>query len=190
MNHSLTGLNVAILAANGFNEHQMTEIQRALIKAGATTKTIAPETGVMNGWQGEGWGHYFPVDVQIGEALGSDFDALVLPGGERALAKLKTNLHARRIINHFVEAQKPIAAIDTGVVLLTLSPKMAGRTVAASEATTEELRAAGIVVSDDNAQETDGSIITADGSDLPLWVEDALTMFAAAEGEDDVSVAA
>ena len=189
MNHTLAGLTVAILAANGFNEHQMTEIQRALIKAGASTKTIAPETGVMNGWQGEGWGHYFPVDVQIGEALGSDFDALVLPGGERALAKLKTNLHARRIVNHFLEAGKPIAAIETGVALMALSAKISGRTVAAPAAMMEEMRTAGATISE-SPQEMDENILSADGSDITAWVEEALTMFGDKESAEDVSEAA
>src|SRR5580704_7123236 len=103
MTISLAGKNVALLVANGFDENQMAEIQRALTKAQATLRTIAPEQGVVNGWQGAGWGHYFPVDIQIGEALRSDFDMLVLPGGERGIAKLKANPHARRIIGHFLE---------------------------------------------------------------------------------------
>ena len=87
MSLTLAGKNVAILAANGFDENQMTEIQRALTKAKVTIRTISPEQGVVNGWQGDGWGHYFPVDVQINAALGSDFDMLVLPGGERSVKK-------------------------------------------------------------------------------------------------------
>ena len=115
MTLTLAGKKIAVLVANGFDENQMAEIQRALTKAKAVIKTIAPEQGVVNGWQGEGWGHYFPVDVQINEALGSDFDMLVVPGGERGAEKLKGSLHTRRIIGHFLEAGKPIAAIGAGV---------------------------------------------------------------------------
>ncbi len=84
MQLSLAGKKAAILAADGFNEHQMTEIQRALVKAKADIKTVAPESAVVNGWQGDGWGHHFHVDAPIGETLGSDFDFLILPGGSRA----------------------------------------------------------------------------------------------------------
>ena len=176
----LTGKNIAILTANGFDENQMTEIQRALIKAKATTKNIAPEQGVVNGWQGEGWGHYFPVDAQIGEALGSDFDILVLPGGERGVEKLKTNPHSRRIISHFMDAGKPIAAIGAGVALLTLSSQSAGRNVAAASQIHAELIAAGMVVGEE-AQMIEGNLLTSDGTDAKLWVEEALQFFGDAE---------
>src|ERR1700744_5685697 len=130
MSLNLADKNVAILAADGFNEHQMTEIQRALTKARARLKIVAPESAIVNGWQGEGWGHHFHVDAPISQALGSDFDMLVLVGGTRSFDKLKANPHTRRIVNHFLEAGKPIAAIGEGVGLLALSPKSAGQLVA------------------------------------------------------------
>jgi protease I len=180
MNATLTGKSIAILAANGFDENQMTEIQRALTTAKAKFKTVAPENGVVNGWQKDHWGHYFPVDAPLGEALGSDYDMLVIPGGERAMAKLKTNLHTRRIVNHFLEAGKPIAAIGAGVALLALSPRIAGMTVAACAETHEELKAAGAVISED-AQETHDMLLTSNGVDNAIWVADAMALFAQEE---------
>ncbi len=159
----------------------MTEIQRALTTAKAKFKTIAPENGVVNGWQKDHWGHYFPVDTHISEALGSDFDFLVIPGGERAMSKLKTNLHTRRIVNHFLEAGKPIAAIGSGVGLLALSPKVAGLTVAASLDAHEELTAAAIISED--TQELSEQVLTANGDDNAAWVEQAMELFSSAEEE-------
>ena len=172
----LAGKNIAILIANGFDENQMTELQRALVKAKATVKTVAPENGVVNGWQGEGWGHYFPVDAQIAETLGSDFDALVLVGGERGVAKLKANPHARRIVNHFMDAQKPIAAIGAGVALLTLSTRLAERTIAGPVDIQNDLKNAGTIISSES-QERDSNLLTANGTDIAAWVEQALELF-------------
>ena len=177
----LAGKTIAILIANGFDENQMTEIQRALIKVRATIKTIAPEQGVVNGWQGAGWGHYFPVDGQIGETLGSDFDMLVIPGGERATAKLKGNLHTRRIVNHFIDAEKPVAAIGAGVGLLALADGIKGRTVAASTEAAAELKNVGVTLSDD-ALHQDDMLLTSNGEDIAAWVEAALNP--PAESED------
>jgi len=177
---TLADKNVAILVADGFDEHQMTEIQRALTGAGARTKTVAQEPGVVNGWQGEGWGHHYPVDVPIGEALGSDFDMLVLPGGARGFPKLRQNLHAKRIINHFLEANKPIAAIGAGVALLALGDTAAGRIVAAPTELHEEIQSAGLTVGEDNPQ-INGNLMTADGADLAAWVEEAVAFFADAD---------
>ncbi len=180
MNVMLAGKSIAILAANGFDENQMTEIQRALTTAKAKFKTVAPENGVVNGWQKDHWGHYFPVDAPLGEALGSDYDMLVIPGGERGIAKLKTNLHTRRIINHFLEAGKPIAAIGAGVALLALSPRIAGMMIAAPVEAHEELKAAGAVISED-VQETHDMLLTSNGEDNAVWVADAMILFGTAE---------
>jgi len=179
---TLIGKTIAILVANGFDENQMTEIQRSLIKVKATIKTIAPENGVVNGWQGAGWGHYFPIDGQIGETLGSDFDMLVLPGGERAVAKLKGNLHTKRIISHFIDAEKPVAAIGAGVGLLALANGIKGRDVSAPAELQAELTNAGAAVSED-ALHIDGTLLTSNGDDLNIWVEAAMNLFDVVEQE-------
>ena len=182
MSSTLAGKMIAILAANGFDENQMTEIQRALTGLKAKFKTVAPENGVVNGWQGDHWGHYFPVDANISEALGSDYDFLVIPGGERAMAKLKTNLHAKRIINHFLEAGKPIAATGAGVSLLALSGKIAGVAVAAPAEFHEALKAAGAVVSEETMEVSD-NVLTSDGADNAAWVAQAMALFDGTEAE-------
>ncbi len=176
MTVTLSDKNIAILAANGFDEKHMTAMQRAFTKAKIPHKVIAPEQGLVNGWQDNAWGHYFTVDAPINTALGSDFDALVLVGGERSVDKLKTNPHTRRIINHFLEAGKPIAAIGAGVALLTLSPKSAGRCVAAPIFLQDELKAAKMESSAED-QVTDGLIHSSSGANIDAWVEMALSLF-------------
>ena len=180
MNPILPDQNIAIIAADGFDEHQMTEIQRALVKATARVKIVAPENGIVNGWQGDIWGHHFHVDSPIHETLGSDFNMLVLPGGTRSIEKLKANPHTRRILNHFLDAKKPIAAIGGGVALLALGDKVTGRTVAASIEIQDELKKAGIEIGTDEP-EIDGNILTSTGEDLSAWVAATLEFFADAE---------
>jgi protease I len=177
---TLADKNAALLVADGFDEHQMTEIQRALTKAGVRIKTVAAESGIVNGWQGDGWGHHFHVDQPISEALGSDFDFLALPGGARSADKLRQNPHARRIVNHFIEANKPIAAIGEGVGLLTLGEKIAGRTLAAPQEIADGLKAAGIIIGEDD-QIIDENILTSNGEDPAAWVQEAIAFFAAAD---------
>lgn len=170
------GNNVVIIAASGSDEDHLTEIQRTLAKAKIPYKTVATESGLVNGWKGNGWGHYFAVDAQIANTLGSDFDALVIVGGERGVAKLKGNLHTRRIVNHFLEARKPISAISDGVVLLTLSEKSAGHEVSAPAGIREEIIAAGMKVSSESLC-TDGNIFSADGGDVKGWAEATAEFF-------------
>lgn len=180
--------SIAILVANGFDENNITAVQRALTKEKISFKIVAPEQGLVNGWQDNAWGHYFTVDEMIGSAMGSDYDILFLIGGERGVAKLKGNLHTRRIINHFLEAAKPVAAIGAGVSLLALSPKAAGLSVAAPAACEAELKTAQMEIVAE-AQALDGSVLTSDGSNIDAWIEAALAQIAAIEPEEQEQAA-
>src|SRR5262245_24271720 len=151
MENILSGKKICILVASGFAEDTFSQIQKTLLKTGAVIKTVAPENGLVHGWLDNAWGHYFPVDIHLAEALGSDFDRLVIPGGARAVEKLKNNLHTRRILRHFFEAQKPIVAISEAAELLALCDQLAGMEVSAAPSALTALRNAGAVVCDEDA---------------------------------------
>lgn len=144
----LSGKRVCILVASGFSENVFSDIQKSLLKAGAIISTVAPENGLVHGWLGNGWGHYFPVDVQMNAALGSDYDRLVVVGGARGIEKLKGNLHARRILRHFFDAHKPIVIMEEAVELLGLIENLGGLEVSAPAAFVQALKTAGAIISD------------------------------------------
>ncbi|WP_119679647.1 DJ-1/PfpI family protein [Indioceanicola profundi] len=167
----LAGKNVAILVANGFEELEMTEPQRALLKLGANLKIISPEQGLVNGWHGTAWGHYFPVDKQVGDVLAADFDLLLLPGGERSVAKLVNNPHTRRILGSFMDAGKGVAAIGTGVSLLATAQKAKARTLTSAPAVADALKAEGADWSEEPVV-VDRYLVTAQGQEhLDAFVE-------------------
>ncbi len=159
MQQSLVGKTVAILVANGFDELDMTEPQRALLAAGARPQVVSPEPGLVNGWLGKAWGHYFPIDAALATALAADFDALLIPGGERSVEKLAGNPHTRRMIKGFLDGGKPVAAIGHAPVLLAAAERASGREVACTPAVQAELEAAGARVSEDPTM-IDGTLIT------------------------------
>ncbi len=111
MAQQLIGKKVLVLVSNGVDEAAMSTVQRDLLKAGAILKTVSTEPGLVNSWNNDAWGLYFPVDIQISLALGSDFDLLVVPNGARSVQKLSANPHAERIISSFMTAQKTIATV-------------------------------------------------------------------------------
>lgn len=176
MNMPHDDASIAILIANGFNETQITTVQRTLTTAKIPHHIIAPEQGLVNGWRNGNWGHHFNVDRNISTAMGSDYECLIIVGGEAGINKLKSNLHTRRIINHFLEAKKPVAAIGEGVELLALSPKSAGLTVSAPNSLKDVLDAANIEVSQD-ARQIDNSVLTSDGTEIDAWISTAVDMF-------------
>lgn len=178
MTTKLATPSIAIIAANGVDENHITAVQRALTSAELSYQLVAPEQGLVNGWQNNSWGHYFTVDQPLSTAMGSDYDCLILVGGERGTSKLSDNPHTRRIVNHFLESGKPVSAIETGVDLLALSPKSASLTVAAVEASTDKLNTAQMEIVED-AQSQDGSVLTSNGSDIDAWVGGTLALFTA-----------
>lgn len=188
MTTQLANPSIAILVANGFDENYITAVQRAMTTEKLAYKMIAPEQGLVNGWQNNAWGHYFAVDENISSAMGSDYDFLILIGGERGTAKLKTNLHTRRIVNHFLDAGKPVAAIGSAVGLLALSTKSAGLNVSVSADSRNDLTAAQLIVSAD-AQTQDGPVLSADGSDVEAWVEAVMKMIPLCVAEEDAQAA-
>ena len=121
MSMNLKGQVVALMVASGFIEYELTELQRALSKAGATIKTIAAETGLTNGWDATAgtFGHYYPVDAQLSTVLAADLDALVIVDGARSIAKLKTNLNTARILRHMLDAEKAVAVCGAAAELFT-----------------------------------------------------------------------
>ena len=105
---SLSGKNIMVLVANGVDETVMSSVQRDLLKQGASVKTVGLQTGLVSSWNVDTWGLYFPVDQQMSQTLGADFDALVIPSGARATQKLATTPHTERIISSFVLGKKPM----------------------------------------------------------------------------------
>ncbi|MBI3418601.1 MAG: DJ-1/PfpI family protein, partial [Proteobacteria bacterium] len=69
----------------------------------------------------------------------------------RGVEKLKGNLHTRRILRHFFEAQKPVAAIGEAVELLALCDRLAGMEISASAAQLQTVKDAGAVICDGGA---------------------------------------
>ncbi len=180
MHKPLAGRKVAILIGNGFDEVQMTDMQRALIAAGASPKIISTSNGLVNGWQGAGWGHYYPVDQQVSETLAADFDMLVLPDGERSLAKLLQTAHSLRIVRGFRDAGKPVAAVGFGGSLIVEAGRADGLEMVVDEASRAKAEAAGAKLSDETMVTADNVMTAASTADMPLFIENMLALFATA----------
>jgi protease I len=140
---SLAGKSIAILVASGFEEVEMTEPQRALLSAGAKVRLISHEQGLVNGWHGRAWGHYFPVDIPLSTALAADYDAVIVPGGFRSIDKLESVAHATRFLRGFIDAGKPVALFGQAVRLLAHVERMAGRSVVADAELAEAVTGSG-----------------------------------------------
>lgn len=146
MSHTLQNKKIAILVANGFNEQEMTEIQKGLQKEGAQTRIISMNHGLVNSWTGSAWGHHFASDLTLSTALAVDYSMLFIPGGRRSIDKLRLTAHTKRFINGFLGAGKPLVLLNEAVELLSAFDDLAGIELTAPEHVRAELESKGAVV--------------------------------------------
>jgi protease I len=110
-------------------------------------------------------GHNFALNATFAEVRPEAYDALIIPGG-RAPEYLRINEDVIRVVRHFAEANKPIAAICHGAQVLAAAGVLKGRACSAYPAVGPEVRAAGgrfVDVAMDRAH-VDGNLVTA-----PAW---------------------
>ena len=113
----------------------------------------------------------FEVDVNTGlepDALKSiigDYDALVIPGG-RAPEYIRLNDDVIKIVQHFAEADKPVAAICHGAQVLAAAGVLKGKSCSAYPAVGPDVKTSGgeyIDIPVDQAH-VDGNLVSA-----PAW---------------------
>ncbi|MFA5591921.1 MAG: DJ-1/PfpI family protein [Micavibrio sp.] len=177
MTKALQSKKIAVLMANGFNETEFLSIQRAMIEQGASLRIISTDSGLVNGWDGKSWGHNFAVDVQLNTALGIDYDAVIIPGGQRSHDKLKMTAHSRRFIGSFIASMKPVVCMGDAVQLLAHADHVAGKTVGGPDEKRAIAETAGANWSDAPCVR-DGMILTGDveGEKLAAYVAASIEM--------------
>src|SRR3954465_8584747 len=108
MSSELQGKKIAILTGNGGVEQvEYTEPRKALEEAGATVELLAPERDDVQMFNHLDKADTFAADRAVGEAIGGDYDGLVLPGGVANPDNLRSHPEAVSFVHYFVSAVKP-----------------------------------------------------------------------------------
>jgi len=175
---SLKGKRVAILATDGFEQDELTVPRAALNEAGATTEVIAPKRGTIKGWQSADWGVSVAVDLTVGEANPDDYDALLLPGGVMNPDKLRTNKTAVAFVRSFFEAEKPVAAICHGPVMLIEAEVLRDRRLTSWPSLQTDIRNAGGRWSNEEVVVDRGLVTSRQPSDIPDFNRKMIEEFA------------
>ncbi|GAA0463373.1 protease [Actinoplanes capillaceus] len=120
-------------------------------------------------------GHGWPADLAFADVDPAGYAALVLPGG-RAPEYIRNDEDCLRIVRHFAAADKPIAALCHGPLVLAAAGVLSGRTISAYPACAPDVRAAGATFADSAAQ-IDGVLVTGRAwPDHPAWMREFLTV--------------
>ena len=110
-------------------------------------------------------GHNFTLNGSFVMIVPESYDALLIPGG-RAPEYLRLNEDVLRIVRHFAEKNKPIAALCHGAQVLAAAGVLKGKSCSAYPACAPDIRNAGgkyVELAMDKAH-VDGNLVTA-----PAW---------------------
>jgi protease I len=175
---TLSGLKVAILVADGFEQVEMTEPRKALLEAGAVTQIVSPAKDQVQGWNHHDKADKFEVDVALEDADASDFGALLLPGGVANPDQLRTLPHAVDFVRGFVEAGKPVAVICHGPWTLIEAGVMKGRSITSWPSLKTDLINAGAKWTDQEVVVDRGLISSRKPDDIPAFNRTLIEEFA------------
>jgi protease I len=159
MSKSIKGKKIAILATDGYEQVELTDPKRDLEKAGAKVDVLSIKPGQIKGWDRTDWGKSVKVDHLVNDVRATDYDALVLPGGQINPDKLRTDRNAVAFIKQFVESGKPVAAICHGPWSLIEADVVKGKTVTSWPSVHTDLKNAGANWVDKEVVQ-DGNLIT------------------------------
>jgi protease I len=116
----------------------------------------------------ESRGHNFELNATMADVDPADYDALVVPGG-RAPEYLRTHEPVIEAVQHFFEADKPVAALCHGPQILAAAGVLDGYEMTSYPAVAAECEAAGCSWVDEVT--TDRNLVTGQAwPDHPEWI--------------------
>lgn len=174
----LTGWKIALLAADGVEQSELTQPRTALEDAGAETFVVSPKTGSIQGYDGDTPGGEIGVDRTLFETDPAAYDALVLPGGVMNPDTLRVEPAAVEFVRAFIERDRPIAAICHGPWTLIDAGGVAGKRMTSWPSLKTDLTNAGADWVDAEVV-VDGRLVTSrKPADLPAFCAAMVETFA------------
>ncbi len=178
MSAQLNGKKILIITSNtGIERDELLKPLQALRGFGATVTHASSKGGTTQTFVGDTEkDQTVESDVQLSDVVGSDFDALVIPGGTVNADTLRQDSAALRLISEFAKAGKTIAAICHGPWTLIDAGVVKGKTLTAFKSVRIDLENAGAAsVVDAQVQECKANgwtlITSRTPDDLPAFNE-------------------
>lgn len=166
---SLKGARIAIVAAHGFEEVELTYPLRHFEKRGATIEVITPDwiKGRVMAVRFLKPSIWIPVTRQISSAKPADYDAVVIPGGAWNPIIMRTDQKILDFVKAAFDQGKLVASVCHGPQVLINAGLVKGRKVTGVGDIRTDLRNAGGTVLEDQPLVVDGNLLTSrDPNDL------------------------
>jgi protease I len=169
MSTGLQGMKVAILATDGFEQVELTDPKKNLESAGAKVDVVSIKPGEIKGWDKTDWGKSVKVDKSLDHVVASDYDILVLPGGQINPDKLRIEPKAVAFVKEFAESGKVVAAICHGPWTLIEAGVVKGKTMTSWPSLRTDLANAGANWVDQEVAVSDNIITSRKPEDIPAF---------------------
>ena len=165
----LKGIRVAILAADGVEESELTEPRKFLDQLGANTTLLSPKNGEIQAMRHHEKSEMIRVDRPLAGANAADYDAVLLPGGAMSADTLRMSEEARRFVRDADRDGKPLAVICHAPWLLASAGLVKGRTMTSYRTIQDDLRNAGADWKDDEVVRDKNWVTSRQPSDIPAF---------------------
>lgn len=178
MGKKLKGLRVAVLAADGFEQAELTGPVKKLKGEGAQVELISLHPGSIRGMNLLLPGKQVDVDATLLAVKAADYDALLLPGGFVSPDLLRQSELAREFVRDFERLERPIAVICHGPWLLASADLVRGRRLTSWPGIRDDIHNAGGIW-EDAPVVRDGTWVSSRGpQDLPEFTHAMIELFA------------
>ena len=173
----MSGKKILMLVGDFVEDYEVMVPFQTLLTVGYTVHAVCPDKKegdsvrtAVHDFEGdqtysEKPGHNFALNATFDEIDETEYDALVIPGG-RAPEYIRLNPRVLAITRHFMDNNKPVAAICHGAQLLAAADVLNGKSCSAYPACGPDVSRAGGNYMDIPVTEAhvDGNLVTA-----PAW---------------------
>jgi protease I len=174
----LTGLRVAVLATDGFEESELTEPVKVLSDAGAQVTVLSLNSGEIQAVRHDlDKTVKVKVDRLIKDASADEFDAVHLPGGAVNADTLRMVPEVQAFLRAMQDASKPISVICHAAWELVSAGLVRGRTLTSYHTIQDDIRNAGGRWMDQEVVEDGNWVTSRQPSDLPAFNRAMITLF-------------
>ena len=186
MANELKGKTIAFLAADAFEESELTRPWEALKQAGAEVELLSLHEGEITALDEQELkpGKSIAVDKTVEEADVSDYDGLVLPGGVGNPDKLRADENAVNFVRGFFKQGKPVGAICHGPWTLVEAGVVRGRTLTSYPSIQTDIRNAGGNWVDEEVHVDGGLVTSRRPDDLDAFSRKLIEEFAEGRHEE------
>jgi protease I len=187
MADELNGKKIAIIAAEGVEEVELTKPREAVTEAGAETELLSIEEGEIQSLNHIDKSDTYPVDKLVSDASVDDYDGVILPGGVLNPDNLRQDESVITFLQDFFKTGKPVGVICHGPWTLVEADLVRDRKITSWPSVKTDIVNAGGNWVDEEVVVDQGLVSSRNPDDLPAFCAKIVEEFA--EGKHEVAEA-